>query len=324
MNECPVISVVVPIYKVEKYLPRCLDSIMKQTFTDFEALMIDDGSPDRCAAISSEYEKKDKRFKLFQKPNGGLSDARNYGIKYAKGEYIVFIDSDDCIHKDYLKVMYESCVNNNAEISYCRFKSSYFMGNICIPMFSAPKKSVLDSEKALDLLIRDSSLHSYAWNKMYKKSLFTDNDISYPKMYFEDVATSPRLFFHASKIAVSDRYLYYYEKRVGSIMATMDIQKVNDLMLSILIIKNYIKYNNVYQKYRPALKYLSRKMYLVNIYSILKQNIKCLNFSNMGFNLKINRKLYKYLISDEYNAISGIPELPFKMQQPENKKIKSS
>ena len=162
------------MYKVEKYLPRCLDSIMKQTFTDFEALMIDDGSPDRCAAISSEYEKKDKRFKLFQKPNGGLSDARNYGIKYAKGEYIVFIDSDDCIHKDYLKVMYESCVNNNAEISYCRFKSSYFMGNICIPMFSAPKKSVLDSEKALDLLIRDSSLHSYAWNKMYKKSLCVD------------------------------------------------------------------------------------------------------------------------------------------------------
>ena len=159
---------------------------------------------------------------------------------------------------------------------------------------------------------------------MYKKSLFTDNDISYPKMYFEDVATSPRLFFHASKIAISDRYLYYYEKRVGSIMATMDIQKVNDLMLSILVIKNYVKYNNVYEKYRPALKYLSTKMYLVNIYSILNQNIKCLNFSNMGFNLKINRKLYKYLISDEYNAISGIPELPFKMQQPENKKIKSS
>ncbi len=324
MKENPVISVVVPMYKVEKYVPRCLDSIMEQTFKDFEVLMIDDGSPDRCAEIAREYEKKDERFILFQKPNGGLSDARNYGINYARGEYIVFIDSDDCIHKDYLKVLYEECVNNNAEISYCRFKYSYFMSNICIPMFSFPKKEVLNSEKALNLIIRDNSLHSYAWNKMYKKSIFTDNNISYPKIYFEDIATSPILFFHASKVAVSNRYLYYYEKRVGSIMATIDIQKVNDVMLSILIIRNYIQYKNEYEKYRDSLKFLSKKMYLINIYSIFNQHLKCRNFSNMGANMKINRKLYEYLISENYKAVSGIPELPFKMQQPENKRKRRS
>ncbi len=324
MKNDPVISIVVPIYKVEKYLPRCLDSIMEQTFDDFEVLMIDDGSPDNCAVICREYEKKDKRFRLLQKNNGGLADARNYGIKFANGEYIVFIDSDDCIHKDYLKVLYEECVNNNAEISYCRFKYSYFMSHICIPMLSFPKKRVLDSEKALHLIIRDNSLHSYAWNKMYKRSLFTDNEISYPKIYFEDIATSPILFFNASKVAVSDRYLYYYEKRVGSIMATIDIQKVNDVMLSILIIRNYIQYNNAYEKYRASLKFLSKKMYLINIYSIFNQHLKCRNFSNMSFNMKINRQLYEYLISDNYKAVSGIPELPFRMKQPENKKKRSS
>ena len=153
-----------------------------------------------------------------------LKAARNYGLDRAKGEYIVFIDSDDCIHKDYLKVLYDECVNNNADISYCNFRHSFFMSKVILPSFSFIKQGVFDTETALNMLISDKYLHSFAWNKMYKKSLFTDNNITYPKIYFEDVATSPRVFLHAKKVAITKKSLYYYEKRGGSIMATMDTE----------------------------------------------------------------------------------------------------
>lgn len=308
------------MYKVEKFIPRCMESIQKQTFQDFEVLMIDDGSPDGSAEIAEQYAREDERFLLFHKPNGGLSDARNYGMERARGEYLVFVDSDDCVHKDYLEVLYRACVDNGADISYCRFFHSYFMSNVAIPMLSSAKKEVLNAHDALHLLIRDQYLHSYAWNKMYKKSLFTDNGITYPKMYFEDVATSPRVFFHASKVAVTNRYLYYYEKRVGSIMATMDMGKVNDLLRSILIIRNYLQYKGTYEEYKPAVHALARKMYLINIYSIFRQHLKFFHFQGMKQNFRINRQLYEYILSDSYEAVNDIPSLPFEMIQPVSKK----
>ncbi len=320
MKQNPAVSVIVPMYKVEKFIPRCMESIQNQTFTDFEVLMIDDGSPDRCAEIAGEFAKKDERFLLLHKSNGGLSDARNYGIARAKGEYLVFVDSDDCIRRDYLEVLYHECVDNDAEISYCRFYHSYFMSHLVIPMLSSAKKEVLSAEDALHLLIRDQYLHSYAWNKMYKKSLFTDHHITYPKMYFEDVATSPRVFFHAGKIAVTNKYLYYYEKRFGSIMATMNMRKVHDLLRSILIIRNDLQYNNAYDQYRSSVHALAGKMYLINIYSIFRQHLKFFDFKDMKHNMNINRRLYEYIISDDYQATDTLPELPLDFTQPERRK----
>ena len=101
------ISVIVPIYKVEKYLRRCVDSILNQSYTDFELLLIDDGSPDGCPQICDEYAQQDTRVRVFHKPNGGLSDARNYGLDRMKGEYVSFIDSDDYVGPDYLTVLVE-------------------------------------------------------------------------------------------------------------------------------------------------------------------------------------------------------------------------
>ena len=101
------ISVIVPIYKVEKYLRRCVDSILEQSYPDFELLLIDDGSPDSCPRICDEYARRDERVRVFHKPNGGLSDARNYGLERMKGEYVSFIDSDDYVGKDYLKILME-------------------------------------------------------------------------------------------------------------------------------------------------------------------------------------------------------------------------
>ncbi len=304
------------MYNVEKYIRRCLLSIQKQTFTDFEVLVINDESPDNSDKIAEEFQNNDKRFTLYNKKNGGLGDARNYGLERAKGEYIVFIDSDDYISKKYLEVLYNECTQNNAEISYCRFQYSYFNKRIHIPMPIAPKKAVMSRDKALDMLIRDVIMHNYAWNKMYLRSLFTENDISYPSMFFEDIATSGRLMFHSEKVAVSNKYLYYYVKRGGSIMATMNARKINDLDLSILIIRNYIQYHGQYEQYKKALTALAKKIYIANIYSVLRMHILNNDFGNMKRNFQINNELYHYLTSEDYEAFDGMPELPTKFIQP--------
>ena len=319
----PKISIIVPIYNVEKYLNKCLKTIKAQTFTDFEVLLINDGTKDNSAAIAQKYCDIDDRFKLYTKENGGLSDSRNYGIKLAKGEYIVFIDGDDYIHKDYLNVLYHQCVDNDADMSYCRFKYSYFRTGITFPMFISAKEEVMKKNDALNILIRDNFLHSYAWNKMYKKSLFEDNNITYPNMYFEDVATSGRLLFHANKIAVSDRYLYYYLKRFGSIMSTMNAQKINDFLLSALVTRNYVQLNGHYDEYKDSIYKFAHKVHLVNMYSIVRQHLVHFDFRKMKYNFKMNNMAYQYIISDNYQPTKEMPDIPYKLVQPgwkENKK----
>ncbi len=316
MNDTPKISVIVPIYNVEKYIRRCLETIQAQTFTDFEALLIDDDSPDGSAKIAEEFCMKDERFKYFHKENGGLSDARNYGLERARGEYISFIDSDDYIHKDFLKIMYNECVDNDADMSYCRFKYSYFNTGITLAMPFSAKKEVMKKEDALNILIKDNYLHSYAWNKLYKAKLFSENKISYPDMYFEDIATSGRLLYNSNKIAISNKYLYYYAKRFGSIMSTMNAEKLNDYWLSVLIVRNYIQYVGEYEKYKVSVNSFARKAHLLNMYSIVRQHLIHLDFRKMKHNFNINRDIYRYIISEEYEATGGIPELPYKLLQP--------
>jgi glycosyltransferase involved in cell wall biosynthesis len=115
----PKISVIIPVYNVEKYLVKCIDSVLSQTFTDFECILIDDGSPDNCGKICDEYAKKDRRTKVIHQENSGVSSARNAGLDIAQGEWITFIDSDDWVDENYLELMYNNAVNNNIDLSIC-------------------------------------------------------------------------------------------------------------------------------------------------------------------------------------------------------------
>ena len=118
----PIISVIVPVYKVEPYLARCVDSILAQTYTDFELILVDDCSPDNCGAMCDAYAEQDKRIRVIHKKNGGLSDARNVGIEFAKGDYITFIDSDDLVHPQTFELLMQSLKKSEAEISMCGFQ----------------------------------------------------------------------------------------------------------------------------------------------------------------------------------------------------------
>ena len=217
------ISVIVPIYNVEKYLNRCVDSIINQTYKNLEIILVDDGSPDNCGKICDEYAKKDKRIKVIHKKNGGLSDARNAGIDLAKGKYIGFVDSDDYIEKDMYSYLYNLVLENNAQISICNWyevnENERIDKNIKFNDFTIGK------DRAIEMLIQDKIIKNYAWNKLYDISLFKKYDIRYPygrKM--EDVGTTYKLFYYSKKIAIGNKPEYNYIIRSNSIMNSKNFQ----------------------------------------------------------------------------------------------------
>lgn len=249
--EKDLISVIVPVYKVEKYLEKCIESIIKQTYTNLQIILVDDGSPDNCGKICDEYAKKDSRIEVIHKINGGLSDARNVGINRANGRYIGFVDSDDYIKED----MYEKLINlikeYDADISICNLYD-VIDGNECI----RNKDNGIHEYSRIDILkeiLLDKNIQSYAWNKLYKKELF--DEIKYPigKKY-EDIGTTFYLFEKCNKIVVTSEPEYYYLKRADSLVNNVTESTILDyteiIIQRYLYIKQNIKelrkYNNYY------------------------------------------------------------------------------
>lgn len=210
------ISVIVPIYKVEKYLDKCIKSIINQTYKNLEIFLVDDGSPDRCGEMCNEYAKSDQRIKVIHKKNGGLSDARNAAINIAKGDYIMFVDSDDWIEINACETIIRIIEEHNSDIVCYGLRyihelggeDTYFKSSIC---------GVISSSEAIGHIVNYSGgIGNYAWNKVYKNTLFYR--IRYPvgKVY-EDSGTTYKLFHQAKKIYVTDKVLYNYLIRKGSI-----------------------------------------------------------------------------------------------------------
>ena len=214
------VSIIVPVYNVEEYLEKCLDSLINQTFKDIEIIIVNDGSPDNSEKIINKYIEKYHNIKYLKKKNGGLSSARNYGIKHAKGEYILFIDSDDYIENNMTELMYNKIINDNSDIVVCEF--NYDFGNKKIRSYSNldytsdPKKKYLLTPPM-------------ACIRMYKKELF--NDIKFREgIYYEDLEINPKMVLYAKKISFLDEALYNYVIRDNSIMRTREFNnKLHDI-----------------------------------------------------------------------------------------------
>ena len=211
----PLISVIVPVYKVEPYLRRCVDSILTQTFTDFELILVDDGSPDNCGAICNEYAAKDTRIHVIHQENGGLSAARNAGLDWAfansDSEWISFIDSDDWVHPKFLKYLYRAVQETNTKVSACLFKRVTEEDAIRDVFFQA---RIWNWE---EYYIRDGVHGAIAWNKLYKKGLFGKYRYPVGKIN-EDEFLTYRLLEEASVIATVDIELYFYFQNPKGIM----------------------------------------------------------------------------------------------------------
>lgn len=211
----PLVSVIVPIYNVEAYLKRCVDSIIKQTYQNLEIILVDDGSPDNCPKMCDDFAQKDSRIVVVHKENGGLSSARNAGIKASKGEYLSFIDSDDYIKEDMIEKMLLAMTSTNSELSCCgRYvvyddgakEKQFVNSNVC----------TLTSTEALKAMLCGTYVGEPAWDKMYKKELF--DDIEFPEGEInEDIVIMPLLFGKCNRIVHVPEAFYYYCKNGASI-----------------------------------------------------------------------------------------------------------
>ncbi|MFA7127357.1 MAG: glycosyltransferase [Bacilli bacterium] len=209
----PTLSIIVPVYNVEKYIHQCIDSILAQTFTDYELILVDDGSPDRCGKICDDYAKKDNRIVVLHKNNGGVSDARNAGLNVARGEYIGFIDGDDYItHDMYEKLLY-ACIDNNADMSTCGRHNVY--ENKITPRFSFEGSLVWSSKEAMERLLTRDNIGSSVCDKLFNRKLF--EKMRFPlDQYYEDIIIMPQLLFVANKIVHIGESKYYYNRRPDS------------------------------------------------------------------------------------------------------------
>ena len=214
--EMPLISVIVPVYKVEQYLDCCVRSIVEQTYSNLEIILVDDGSPDNCGAMCDAWTGKDSRIKVIHKENGGLSDARNAGLAIASGELIGFVDSDDWIAPDMYRLLYEDMERNGSDISACGVQMVWEDGTP--PRMLTPSGiCVMDRESAMREIIWESAFKQPVWYKLYKAE--TVRDIQFPVgKHHEDVFWSYRAFGRANRVSAFDVPCYYYRQRSGSIM----------------------------------------------------------------------------------------------------------
>ena len=224
----PLCSIIVPIYNVEALLPRCIDSLIGQKYQNIEIILVNDGSTDSSEAICIEFLNRDSRIKLINKENGGLSSARNAGLKLSKGEYIFFVDSDDYVTSDFCSVGVDGFLNHNADVVIFGFNNIFVDTNKIIEKHCR-KSRVISKEEALKGTLIDGYINSLAWNKAYKRELF--DNIKYPEgMVFEDVGTTYKIFDKANTIYITSNITYNYEIRNGSLSNKWwcNDKKIND------------------------------------------------------------------------------------------------
>ena len=229
----PEISIIIPVYNVEKYLENCIQSILNQTFKNFELILVDDGSTDKSGEICDKYEKIDSRIKVIHKNNGGLSSARNAGLDIASGKYIGFVDSDDSIHSRMYEILYDLIKKHKVDISCCNYKYTYSTCNEYNSDIESTDFIEMNNIQAINNLYDKEIGVSLvvAWNKLYSKHLFDDIRYEVGRIH-EDEFIAHRILYKCKKIAYTNNELYYYLQREGSIMSQISYKRKVDKLLA--------------------------------------------------------------------------------------------
>lgn len=210
----PAVSVIVPVYKVEAYLDRCVESILRQTFSDMQVLLVDDGSPDACGSMCDSYAAKDSRVQVIHKANGGLSDARNAGFEASTGEYVLFIDSDDYIEPTMVEVLYRLVQTHNADIACCGIANCYETGRF--PQYALDEEFTCSGKEALREVLIGARIPGGIVDKLIRRDVMGSHRFLKGKTY-EDAFFTPGLLLNAQTVAVTTQSLYNYWHRSGSI-----------------------------------------------------------------------------------------------------------
>ena len=320
----PKISIIVPVYNSGPFLVPCLESILAQTFKDYEVLIVEDFSTDGSEKIVREYTKKYDNFRLIVPPEKGVAKARNAAISEVRGEYIAFIDSDDRVTPNYLEVLYNTMIEKDADVVCCNYSLYFPKNNIEYKvMFRYTPVGEYTGLKAAKFAVNDFRTRNYLWNKLWKSSLFLDNNIRFPDMYFEDIATVPRALFYAKKVVAIKDSLYLYTKRRGSIMSSPDAKKVSDYVYASGILRNFFELNGLMQNIKLLFFRFYWLILIADIYNTFILHIACRNFKYFFKNLSSVVKGLNYYFSGDFKVNDdGYPEYACKILTPPQKKKK--
>lgn len=265
----PAVSVVIPIYNCGEMLEKCLRTIRGQSFKDIEVIIVNNGSTDGSDEVARRFAEEDERFRVVDFEHGSAGEARNYGISLSRGEYITFVDGDDRLSKWCIEKLYHGAKDNDADISVCGF-AYFFQNKNGIKKSFRMSDKVLSSESALKLLLGDMKLRFYLWGKLWRKTLFTDNNIRIPDMYYEDAAVTPQLFYFANKVVLVDHYGYYYTRAFSRYTeVSMSADRINDYINTIPIMRLFFEEQGCYQKFKKHLN-----MHIFHVYFAVPSMVK--------------------------------------------------
>lgn len=223
----PLISVIVPVYKVEEYLSKCVDSILNQTYKNLEIILVDDGSPDRCGEICDVYAEKDKRVSVVHQRNSGVASARNTGLEVIHGEYLMFVDSDDFLHGDAVRILYERLAIDNSDMAVGNAVCVDESGAYLMDLYTSVKNSVKTRDEILQEVGGPNSVPCYAWGKLYRSKLFDTLRFAEQK-YAEDVWIFIDILMKCTNVTLVSDILYYYVQRQSSLIHTLTDDKIMD------------------------------------------------------------------------------------------------
>ena len=294
----PLITVIVPIYNVEKYLDKCVESILNQTYKNLEIILVDDGSPDNCPKMCDDLAKKDSRIKVIHKENGGLSSARNAGLDVMTGEYVIFIDSDDYFELNALEVLYNAVVDNNCDMAVGRYVMVYdnepdkteFTDKVYLYTNSEYIKSFsigLNNRSSVNMII--------SCCKLCKKNVFSDVRFPLNKIH-EDEFVIHKICYNCNKIVLVDECLYYYVQRTDSIMSNKTINSVRDYAEAMFNRTEFILHNSYDADAVNAVLFYVMS-YIVRWYFYIKYDY---NENELAGQLKkYYKKIYKIAIKNK-------------------------
>ena len=276
------VSIIIPIYKVEQYLIDCIQSVCSQTYKNIEIILVDDGSPDNCGKICDDYAKRDKRISVIHKENGGLSDARNKGIDIARGDYITFVDSDDYVETTFIEELYNAIEKNNSDISICNINVVDENGKK-ISNLGFKDNIIVDGKQILKEICEQKNIVEsiVAWNKMYSSKFFKQYKYPVGKIH-EDEFLTYKILYQTKRVSVINKYLYNYRKNNQSIVGKEFNQQRLDLLEALSERLEFYKNNKEDYFYLMTLKiylnqlieyYIKTKKYIQNS-KIILQDLK--------------------------------------------------
>ena len=251
----PKASVIVPVYKVEEYLEKCVQSILAQTERDFELILVDDGSPDRCGALCDSLAQTDPRIRVIHQENQGLGGARNTGIREARGDWLLLVDSDDWIEPKILEKAMEAGLREEADLVMFAFRTVDEQGReLGVFREDMPKERGIGLQEHKEALLTAPC----AWNKLYRRSFFQGTGLAYPpRVWYEDLRTTPKLMAKAGRMVFLDEVGYNYLQRQGSIMNSANLERNREILDAFDDLLPWFRKEGLFEAYRRELEYLA-------------------------------------------------------------------